>query len=197
MKRSRRSSCQIRIYRFAGLLRSDGTRTRDLRRDRPRRPSQRATLWGAKTRCASRNRRLAGRTLILAPHTLLRSRQQITMDAGSLYLCGFSDSSRSIPHWLSEPDFGRLLPVCCPDSTFRSKSRRQGRASYTRREEPARPAEHESRGYRPQGGAGLGRLSRPRRKLPKQAVCGWSPSGQGRRRTSSSASFHCPPRMTK
>src|SRR6266511_3813761 len=59
---------------------SDGTRTRDLRRDRPVRGS----------------RRLA------------------TMPAQSLYSCGFPRFSRVSSAWLSEADFTRLLPVCCP-----------------------------------------------------------------------------------
>jgi hypothetical protein len=59
---------------------SDGTRTRDLRRDRPVRGS----------------RRLA------------------TMDAQSLYSCGFPGSRRTLSAWLSEAGFRRLLPVCCP-----------------------------------------------------------------------------------
>jgi hypothetical protein len=59
---------------------SDGTRTRDLRRDRPLRGS----------------RRLA------------------TMDAESLYSCGSSGFSRLDSAWLSQTDFRRLLPVCCP-----------------------------------------------------------------------------------
>jgi hypothetical protein len=63
---------------------SDGTRTRDLRRDRPVRGSRRLT----------------------------------TMDAESLYSCGFSESSRCDSAWLSEADFRRLLPDCCPDRPF-------------------------------------------------------------------------------
>ena len=60
---------------------SDGTRTRDLRRDRPVRGSRRLT----------------------------------TIDAESLYSCGFAGLSRFDSAWLSEADFGRLLPVCCPE----------------------------------------------------------------------------------
>jgi hypothetical protein len=59
---------------------SDGTRTRDLRRDRPVRGLRR-----------------------LPP-----------MDAGSLHSCSFSSFSRFASAWLSEADFRRLLPVCCP-----------------------------------------------------------------------------------
>ena len=59
---------------------SDGTRTRDLRRDRPVR----------------------------------RSRRLTTMDAQSLYSCGFSGLSRRDSAWLGEADLRRLLPVCCP-----------------------------------------------------------------------------------
>ncbi len=62
------------------LYGSDGTRTRDLRRDR----------------LVSRKRRWA------------------TMDAESLYSCGFSGFRGFDAAWLSEADFSRLLPVCCP-----------------------------------------------------------------------------------
>src|SRR6266542_6299546 len=67
---------------FAGYSRdgSDGTRTRDLRRDRPVR----------------------------------RSRRLTTMDAQSLYSCGFPGFRPRAFAWLSQADFRRLLPVCCP-----------------------------------------------------------------------------------
>src|ERR671930_668754 len=59
---------------------SDGTRTRDLRRDRPVRGSRRLT----------------------------------TMGAESLYSCGFPVSRPLASAWLSQTDFGCLLPFCCP-----------------------------------------------------------------------------------
>ena len=37
-----------------------------------------------------------------------------TIDAESLYSCGFPDLSRFDSAWLSEAGFRRLLPVCCP-----------------------------------------------------------------------------------
>jgi hypothetical protein len=37
-----------------------------------------------------------------------------TMDARSLYSCGFASLRRFDFAWLSEADFRRLLPVCCP-----------------------------------------------------------------------------------
>jgi hypothetical protein len=67
--------------RFGGnFYGSDGTRTRDLRRDRPLHPSRRLTTIGAQ----------------------------------SLYSCGFAGLARFDSAWLSEADFTRLLPVCCP-----------------------------------------------------------------------------------
>jgi len=65
---------------------SDGTRTRDLRRDRPVRGSRPLT----------------------------------TIDAESLYSCGFWSFRRFDSAWLSEASFRRLLPVCCPGETRRS-----------------------------------------------------------------------------
>src|SRR5919201_4103894 len=78
---------------------SDGTRTRDLRRDRPVRGSLRLT----------------------------------TMHAESLYSWGFSGFSRSDSAWLSEADFRRLLPVCCPGCTVKAKRVGRGSASYLNR----------------------------------------------------------------
>jgi hypothetical protein len=63
---------------------SDGTRTRDLRRDRQ----------------------------------VPESRRLTTTDAQSLYSCDFSGFPRSDFAWLSEADFRRLLPGCCPKPCF-------------------------------------------------------------------------------
>jgi hypothetical protein len=45
-----------------------------------------------------------------------------TMDAESLYSCGFSANSRCDSAWLGEADFRRLLPVCCPRFASRERS---------------------------------------------------------------------------
>jgi hypothetical protein len=79
---------EVKICRtFSG---SDGTRTRDLRRDRPVRGS----------------RRLA------------------TIDALSLYSCGFAGFSWFDSAWLGEAVFRRLLPVCCPGSAVQESGSR-------------------------------------------------------------------------
>jgi hypothetical protein len=44
------------------------------------------------------------------------------MDAESLYSCGFSACWRLDSAWLTEALLGRLLPVCCPDSSTVSKT---------------------------------------------------------------------------
>jgi hypothetical protein len=76
---------------FAGQTKSgsDGTRTRDLRRDRPVRGSRSLT----------------------------------TIDARTLYSCGFSGFRRLRFGWLSQVDLRRLLPVCCPAHHRRSRGR--------------------------------------------------------------------------
>jgi hypothetical protein len=47
-----------------------------------------------------------------------------TMDAESLYSCGFLGFSRFAAAWLSEADFRRLLPVCCPERDLSSSAAR-------------------------------------------------------------------------
>ncbi len=51
---------------------------------------------------------------------------------------------------LSEADFRRSLPVCCPDSTFRSEAGARSGVRHTPWSSWARPSEHESRGCHPQ-----------------------------------------------
>ncbi len=51
---------------------------------------------------------------ICAPYAVRGSRRLATIDAVSLYSCGFSALLRLDSAWLSEAVFGRLLPVCCP-----------------------------------------------------------------------------------
>ena len=52
------------------------------------------------------------------------------MDAQSLYSCGFPASRRFLSAWLSEADFRRLLPVCCPGQPVRTARRpRSGSSS--------------------------------------------------------------------
>jgi hypothetical protein len=78
-----------RILRGTNQDGSDGTRTRDLRRDRPVRGS----------------------------------RQLTTIDAESLYACTLPSLRRSDSALLSEADFRRLLPVCCPGWADRERGR--------------------------------------------------------------------------
>src|SRR6266540_2036704 len=81
IERSRRSFAPDRTTKEGNLqdvfYGSDGTRTRDLRRDRP----------------------------------LLGTRRLATMDAQSLYSCGFRGSRPFHSAWLSEAGFRRLVPV--------------------------------------------------------------------------------------
>src|SRR5262249_60284064 len=45
------------------------------------------------------------------------SRRLTTIGVESLYSCGFAAFWPPACAWLSQAEFRRLLPVCCPDST--------------------------------------------------------------------------------